>query len=171
MGQTGWLGRRRRGNTKDPDCVFQMVHALSASRTGFCTATRVIFDRPSEFDTLLGMAHFPQPHSRVRAPRVRIPSNEPVKLSVNGKKVSATLHRLSLTGGLVLFHDPIGDLSLAEVVLATESGPVKALVEFLKKNKEAPSARPFRFIALDDPDYNRLVTVLQSMRKRGLLEK
>jgi hypothetical protein len=148
-----------------------MVHALSASRTGFCTATRVIFDRPSEFDTLLGMAHFPQPHSRVRAPRVRIPSTEPVKLSVNGKKVSATLHRLSLTGGLVLFHDPIGDLSLAEVVLATESGPVKALVEFLKKNKEAPSARPFRFIALDDPDYNRLVTVLQSMRKRGLLEK
>jgi hypothetical protein len=115
------------------------------------------------------MAHFPQPHSRVRAPRVRIPSNEPIKFSLGSGHVSASLHRLSLTGGLVQFHDQIGELSLAEVVLTTDSGPVKALVEFLGKAKDG-SSRAFRFIALDDPDFNRLVAVLQALRKQGLGE-
>jgi hypothetical protein len=115
------------------------------------------------------MAHFPQPHSRVRAPRVRIPSNEPVKFNLSSGPASATLQRLSLTGGLVQFHDQVGELSLAEVVLTTDSGPVNALVEFLGKTKDGAS-RPFRFIALDDPDFNRLVAVLQSLRRQGLGE-
>ncbi len=117
------------------------------------------------------MAHFPQPHNRVRAPRVRIPGNEPVKFNLASGPVSATLHRLSLTGGLVQFHDRIGDLSLAEVVLTTASGPVTALVEFLKPQaKDASSPRPFRFVALDEGDFNRLVATLQSMRKAGWAE-
>lgn len=114
------------------------------------------------------MAHFPQPHSRVRAPRVRIPSNEPVKFNLGGNKVSATLHRLSLTGGLVQFHEHVGELTLAEVVLNTASGPVTALVEFLDPPTKDKSARPFRFVALDDPDFNRLVATLQTMRKQQM---
>jgi hypothetical protein len=115
------------------------------------------------------MPHFPQPHRQVRAPRVRIPSTEPVKFNLGGGQVSATLQRLSLTGGLVQFHDQVGELTLAEVVLTTDSGPVKALVEFLEKTKDG-SSRPFRFIALDDPDFNRLVSVLQALRRQGLAE-
>lgn len=113
------------------------------------------------------MAHFPQPHSRVRAPRVRIPSHEPVKFHLGQRR--ATLHRLSLTGGLVQFHDAVGDLSLAEVVLTTPSGPVTALVEFLGRTNE-DSSRPFRFVALDDPDFNRLVATLQALRKNNRVE-
>jgi hypothetical protein len=115
------------------------------------------------------MPHFPQPHSRVRAPRVRIPDNEPIKFDLGSSHVSASLHRLSLTGGLVQFHDQVGELTLAEVILTTDSGPVKALVEFLGKTKGS-SSRAFRFIALDDPDFNRLVAVLQALRQQGLGE-
>jgi hypothetical protein len=87
-------------------------------------------------------------------------------------QVSATLHRLSLTGGLVQFDRAVGELSLAEVVLTTMAGPVKALVEFLKpQNKESSPARPFRFVALDDPDFHRLANTIQDMRRRGLGEE
>jgi hypothetical protein len=110
------------------------------------------------------MAHFPQPHTRVRAPRVRVPSNESLKLNLG--KASATVHRLSLTGGLVQFNDRIGELALTEVVLTTPSGPVAALVEFLKPATKEDSSRAFRFVALDDTDFNRLVATLQFMRKQ-----
>src|SRR5215471_18274275 len=117
------------------------------------------------------MAHFPQPHTRVRAPRVRVPANEPIKLSLGKKQLPGVLHRLSMTGGLVELQGETGELGLAEVVLTTSSGPVKALVEFLRpQGKEKSSSRAFRFVALDDPDFNRLAATLQSMRKQGLAE-
>jgi hypothetical protein len=117
------------------------------------------------------MAHFPQPHSRVRAPRVRVPSNEPLKFNL-GIELSANLQRLSMTGGLVQFERVVGELSLAEVVLSTKSGPIKALVQFLKPQIEGNSPpRPFRFVALDDPDFHRLASTIQDMRKRGLGEE
>lgn len=115
------------------------------------------------------MAHFPQTHSRVRAPRVRIPSNESVNFNLGGRKVSATLHQLSLTGGLAQFHDHVEELLLAEVVLTTVSGPVSALVEFLDPQIRGDFApRPFRFIALDDSDFKRLAATLQAMRKQQM---
>jgi len=117
------------------------------------------------------MAHFPQPHNRVRAPRVRVPNNESVKFNLGGRQVNATLSRLSMTGGLVQFNSQIGDLGLAEVALTTSTGQVKALVEFLKPQaKETPQLRPFRFVALDDPDYQRLAATLQLMTKQGFAE-
>jgi hypothetical protein len=140
-------------------------------RQDFRTATCVIFNPGHQFRQTVLMAHFPQPHNRVRAPRVRIPSNEPVKINIGKKQVSATLHRLSLTGGLVQFDAKVGELSLAEVVLTTPSGSVTAMVEFLKQPpQESSSVRAFRFVALDDPDFNRLVATLQSMRKQGWAE-
>ena len=114
------------------------------------------------------MAHFPQSHPRTRSPRVRVPDNESVNFNVGNRQMAATLQTLSLTGGLVRFNGHIGDLTLAEVVLNTTSGPVKALVEFLKAQAaEVPASRPFRFIALDDADYTRLAATLQLMRKQG----
>jgi hypothetical protein len=54
--------------------------------------------------------------------------------------------------------------------LNTASGPVTALVEFLQPAKDASRARPFRFIALDDRDYERLSATLLTMRRQGLEE-
>jgi hypothetical protein len=56
------------------------------------------------------------------------------------------------------------------VVLNTASGPVTALVEFLQAGKEPNRSRPFRFIALDDRDYERLNSTLLAMRRQGLEE-
>ncbi len=116
------------------------------------------------WQTLL-MAHFPQPHTRTRAPRVRIPADECIKFNLGKRKVSATLQRLSVTGGLARFHEDIGEQALAEIVLDTASGPVNALVELLKPLDS--SSRPFRFVALDDSDFDRLVTTIQAMRQQG----
>lgn len=103
---------------------------------------------------------------------MRVPSNEPVKFNLGNGEFSARLHRLSLTGGLVQFERAVGELSLAEVVLTTQSGPVKALVQFLKPQIEGNSPpRPFRFVALDDPDFHRLAGTIQEMRRRGLGEE
>lgn len=113
------------------------------------------------------MAHFPTTTTRTRAPRVRIPNDETINLNLGGRKVSATLRLLSLTGGLVDFPKPVGDLSLAEVGLTTIAGPVKALVEFLPAAKLKPASRPFRFIAIDEHDYQRLASTVQHMRKQG----
>jgi hypothetical protein len=114
------------------------------------------------------MAHFPQPHNRLRAARIRVPHNESVKVNLGGSQVSAILHKLSMTGGLVQFDRQIGEVALAEVVFATASGPVNALVEFLSPDpKEAAASQPFRFVALDDEDYHRLASTLQFMRKQG----
>jgi hypothetical protein len=116
------------------------------------------------------MPHFPQPLSRTRAPRVRVPNEESIRFDLGGRLVSAVLHKLSLTGGLAEFNGTIGGVTIAEARLNTSAGPVSALVEFLPRRKKdgATSAYPFRFIALGDQDYERLSTTLQLMRKHGL---
>jgi hypothetical protein len=114
------------------------------------------------------MAHFPTTSTRTRAPRVRIPNDERITLNLGEKRAFATLRLLSLTGGLVEFPAPMEEVTLAEVVLMTISGPVKALVEFMQAPRKArPAARPFRFIAIDDNDYQRLNSTLQLMLKQG----
>jgi hypothetical protein len=91
-----------------------------------------------------------------------------ISLNLGGRKISATLRLLSLTGGLVEFPSPVGELTLAEVGLTTIAGPVKALVEFMKApSKTKPAVRPFRFIAIDENDYKRLASTVQHMRKQG----
>jgi len=98
---------------------------------------------------------------------VRIPNDERITLNLGGKSAYATLRRLSLTGGLVDFPAPL-DVTLAEVALTTTAGPVKALVEFMPApKKNSPTSRPFRFIAIDDNDYQRLHSTLKLMLKQG----
>jgi hypothetical protein len=115
------------------------------------------------------MAHYPQP-SRIRSPRVRVPNPEAINFNLGSTQAKAKLRKLSLTGGLAEFEIPVGEVSLAEVVLNTVSGPVTALVEFLQPAKEPSRSRPFRFIALDDTDYERLSNTLSTMRRQGLEE-
>lgn len=127
--------------------------------------------RVAGFAILCSMAHFPQPHNRMRAPRMRVPNNELVKFNLGSRQVFAILIRLSMTGGLVQFKQPIADLALAEADLTTTSGPVNALVEFLKPQPVGvANSRAFRFVAMDDADFHRLVTTLQAMSKQGWTE-
>ena len=118
------------------------------------------------------MPYFPQPLSRTRAPRVRVPNEESIRFDLGGRLVSAVLHKLSLTGGLAEFNGTISGVTIAEAKLNTSAGPVNALVEFLPRRKKdgITAAYPFRFIALGDQDYERLSATLQVMRRQGLGE-
>jgi len=101
---------------------------------------------------------------------MRVPSNESANFKLGGMQVVATLQKLSLTGGLAEFRTPVGEATLAEVTLNTASGPITALVELLQAPKKGSPCRPFRFIALDDHDFQVLAATLQTMRRQGLAE-
>ncbi|HYL92049.1 MAG TPA: hypothetical protein VEW69_02715 [Alphaproteobacteria bacterium] len=118
------------------------------------------------------MAHFPQSHTRTRSPRVVVPNAEPIFFNnLGGQRHTAVLHKLSLTGGLAEFSKPPGDLTLAEFLLQTISGPVKGLVEFLAvQKKSGPRTCAFRFIALSDGDYKRLSVALRALHQKGFGE-
>jgi len=114
------------------------------------------------------MAHFPTPHGKTRAPRISVPSDGAVKFNLGRGLVSATLRSLSTNGGLAEFRGNIGVVPLAEIALETPSGPVKGLVEFLNPpQKDKPSCRPFRFIAIDEDDYRRLRATVQKLTAKG----
>ena|SRR5579872_3619441 len=116
------------------------------------------------------MPHFPQPLTRTRAPRVRVPGGESVNFRIGNRQISANLKKLSMTGGLAEFPAHLGDIPLAEVVINTVSGPISALVEFLKPRTPGDMTRPFRMVALDDHDYERLSSTLRNMRSQGQAE-
>ena len=118
------------------------------------------------------MPHFPKSQSKARSPRVRVPNDETIRFNVDGRVVSAILHKISLTGGLAEFPSALGDVSIAEAHLETTSGPVSGLVEFLRRQKNnGPNKYPFRFIAMSDGDYKRLNATLTLMRKMGFQDR
>ena len=101
-----------------------------------------------------------------------MPNEEVIRFNVDGRLVSAILHKISLTGGLAEFPSALGDVSIAEAKLETTSGPVSGLVEFLNRQKNnGPNTYPFRFVAMSDTDYKRLSATLTVMRKMGFQER
>lgn len=118
------------------------------------------------------MPQFPQTQNKTRSPRVRIPNNGSIRFNLGDHSVLAVLHRLSLTGGLAEFKGRLGDVTIAEAKLDTQSGMMSGLVEFLRPQKHfGPTARAFRFLALGDADYKRLNATLQLMRRKGYAEE
>src|SRR5262245_58442147 len=94
------------------------------------------------------MAHFPQAHKGVRAPRVRVPQDEPVHFTVEGVRVTALLQKISTTGGLAQFTNRLGAGTLAEIAIPTKAGRVQGLVEILPPVSEGATNQAFRFVAL-----------------------
>src|SRR5262249_21452457 len=113
------------------------------------------------------MAHFPQAHKGVRAPRVRVPEDEPVHFTIDGVRVKAMLQKISTTGGLAQFANRLGAGTLAEIAIPTKAGRVQGLVEMLPPASAAASNQAFRFIALSDEDHQRLASIITLMRKQG----
>lgn len=114
------------------------------------------------------MAHFPQPHPSVRAARIRVPNSESVSFSLEGKRVPAVLHEISLTGGLVQFSISIREGTFAELKMQAKSGPISALVELLRPSKRSSGTmHPFRFVALGEHDHEHLVAAIKEMLALG----
>jgi len=100
------------------------------------------------------MAHFPQPHSNLRATRVHV--TMPVSFSLSGKRMPAVLQAVSTTGGRVQMARPLPLGTLAELVVDTNLGRVCGLVEFLEARTKENPTQAFRFVAFSDDDYERL---------------
>jgi len=80
---------------------------------------------------------------------------KPASFSVSGKRISAVLHAVSTTGGLVRMAGALPPGTLAELAVFTSLGQVRGLVEFFPPTKGNPT-QAFRFIAFSDEDYERL---------------
>ncbi len=114
------------------------------------------------------MAHFTQPHTSVRAPRVRIPQEEPVWFTYEGGRVQGTLQKISVTGGLAVLPKQIAQGTIAEMKVKSTAGPITGIVELLdpRIHRGAPQ-QAFKFIAMDDTDHDRLAAILESLKSAG----
>jgi len=111
------------------------------------------------------MAHFPHPHTNMRAPRVCVTTGEFISFSQEGKQVRGALQVISLTGGSARFLRPLNPGTFAEISLNTKSSSISALVEFLHPRRQGQFfTQAFRFLAFGDDDYVRFNQTLQLMR-------
>lgn len=108
------------------------------------------------------MPRFPQPHQSVRAPRMRA-AGEGVRFYLESMQVPGSLYNISLNGGLAEVAGPVAHDTVAELVLETRAGQVRAVVQMLANNK-IPRRQPFRFLALSDEDHTRLVHAMNRMQ-------
>ena len=116
------------------------------------------------------MAHFPHPHAKMRAPRVRITGSQPIKFSLGDKFVPAMLEVISLTGGRVSMPRGLRPGTIAEAHMLAHGGPVTGVVELLATKSQGKAvAQAFRFLALSDHDYTRLTDTLGFLRWRAAL--
>lgn len=109
------------------------------------------------------MAYFPRASSSVRAPRTAFDTPEPAAFRVEGKIIQGHLHRLSTTGGYAALDRKLRGGILAEIEIPTPLGRIRGLIEFLERRggSSRPSELAFRFIGLDDTDFERLKSSLK----------
>ena len=108
--------------------------------------------------------HFPQPHQNQRAPRVQFHSMAPAAIRFeDGRRGLGKLRTISLTGGLLRLSRPLVPGTLIEVIFMSSCGPVLALAELLTPaSATLKCLQPFKFIMIDDDDYQRLSTLIRS---------
>jgi hypothetical protein len=126
----------------------------------------VIFKDNPGADRVSAMAYFPKASSSVRAPRTAFSTPEPADFRVEDKVIRGQLHRLSTTGGYAALDRRLRGGTLAEIEIPTPLGRIRGLIEFLDRRgaSSRPSELAFRFVGLDDTDFERLQS---SLKKYG----
>ncbi len=94
-----------------------------------------------------------------------VPGDQRFCLLVDGRSVSGTLQKLSLTGGCGELDRPLKQNSIAELTLQTRFGPITGVVEMLNVVSTQPSTQGFRFIAISDQAHSHLGKALQQMSR------
>jgi hypothetical protein len=116
------------------------------------------------------MTHFPQPHPQNRAPRVQL--NGAVLAAIQsdgGQRTRAKLQTISATGGVLEVLRAFEQGDFVEIAFQTRSGPVRGMAEMLiARRADQGCLQPFRFIALDDDDHQKLRMALDSMIDRTI---
>src|SRR5271169_1393888 len=117
------------------------------------------------------MTHFPQPHPSRRAARIQLGDSVLAAIRLeDGRRTTAKLQTISVTGGLLQMSASLGPGDLVEVAFQTQAGPVHGMAEVLSPMKMANGVlQPFRFVALEDDDHRRLRTSLDHVVERSVL--
>jgi len=77
--------------------------------------------------------------------------------------VRGDLHVVSATGGRARTPKPVVAGLVVELMMGTPAGPVRGIVEMLKARQMIHGwVQPFRFLAMDDEDYEKLKKVVSS---------
>ena len=115
--------------------------------------------------------HFPQPHQNQRAVRVQFHSMKPAAFRFeDGRHGLGKLRTISLTGGLLRLSKPLVPGTLIEVIFMSNGGPVLGLAELLPPVLDMLKClQPFKFIMIDDDDYQRLGGLIRSSVGRKLV--
>jgi len=112
------------------------------------------------------MTYFPQPNPAKRARRLKLGGSVAVAIRSEGTKpVRAKLYSLSTTGGLLLLAKALEQGDFVEVAFQTSQGTVHGMAEVLAAQSESPSScmQPFRFVAMDDDDHDKLRMAMESL--------
>lgn len=127
----------------------------------FCNLVRL----PSRNHSLrMPETHFPQPRQNQRAVRVQLQSMATAAIRFeDGRRSLGKLRTVSLTGGLLRLSQPLVPGTLIEVTFISSCGPVLGLAELLTPVLATRRClQPFKFIMIDDDDYQRLSSVIRS---------
>lgn len=84
----------------------------------------------------------------------------------DGQRSSARLQTISITGGLLRVLKPLSSGEVVELLFSTLNGSVLAMAELLNPYSTAPiGLQPFRFIAMDSAELQKLRTAIASSPK------
>ncbi len=101
------------------------------------------------------MPYFPKPHPSQRAPRLRVCElTHVVFVYGQGMQIRGRLYDISRTGGSAEMEVPLPPSTLVHLSVRTPSGNIEAIAEML--SAVTAKRQPFRFIALDEPDRDKL---------------
>lgn len=100
-----------------------------------------------------------QPVQRARRVHFIEPTTAVLRLK-DGRRVPGKLKVVSLTGGLLSVPRPVDTGSSAKLMFLTGSGMVLGSAEML--SPLSWTLQPFRFVALENDDQDRLKTVIQT---------
>lgn len=107
------------------------------------------------------MPIFPKSHPYQRAPRskVTIPT-QIVVVYEDGRRIQGRLQVVSETGGCAGLEKQLAPATLVSVEMKTPAGRVSAIAEML--HPLDAGRQPFRFLAMDESDRNRLQDMMKS---------
>ena len=139
-------------------CFCRAKAYLSPCTDPLNSTSSVIFKDRFVRITVCPMAYFPKATCSIRSPRTAFSTPEPAQFRVEDRMLKGRLQRLSLTGGYAVLDAAIRGGTLAEIAISTPLGPVCGLIEFFERDSKRikRSELAFRFVGLNDVDYERL---------------
>ena len=112
------------------------------------------------------MTYLPHSLTYWRSPRVRLADITPAVLRLaDGRRHRGQLETISLTGGLLSMPNMLDRGSRIKLMFLTATGPVLGSAEML--SPVSTTRQPFRFVALEEGDQQRLRAVIQSFLDPG----